>query len=153
MQTIFSNVKIIVAQAFFFFTTILRIFLTKLLCHSYSTEFQHHTLNENSSECFNETRIFPSQLHFVCFNSTIYTQSGIWTTLQKCTNHTFSLIYITIKILCLLDWYMYEYDSLLHCMSYIVWITSEPAAPIYWRTVYRFLIRSMLLSPYKFYFM
>ena len=26
-----------------------------MLCHSYSTEFQHHTLNENSSECFNET--------------------------------------------------------------------------------------------------
>ena len=55
MQTIFSNAKIIVAQAFFLFSTILRIFLTKLLCHSYSTEFQHNTLNENSSECFNET--------------------------------------------------------------------------------------------------
>ena len=26
-----------------------------MLCHSYSTEFQHNTLNENSSECFNET--------------------------------------------------------------------------------------------------
>ena len=55
VQTISSNAKIIVAQAFFLFTTILRIFLTKLLCHSYSTEFQHHTLNEKSSECFNET--------------------------------------------------------------------------------------------------
>ena len=26
-----------------------------MLSHSYSTEFQHHTLNENSSECFYET--------------------------------------------------------------------------------------------------
>ena len=150
----FLMLKVYSGPSFFLFTTILRIFLTKLLCHSYSTEFQHHTFNEKSSKCFKIVGISPlNSILFVLIQQYIHSQ-------------VFELLFRNAQIILFL-WYILQLKScaywigicmnIIHC--YIVWVTlyeshvNQLHPLIYWRTVYRFLIRSMLLSPYKLYFM
>ena len=109
--------KIIVACTFFlykYFENILN-----MLCHSYSTEFQHNTLNENSSECFNETvGISPlNSILFVLIQQYIHSQ--VFQLLFRNAQIILFLLYILHLKFC--AYWIGTCMNIIHC--YIVWVT------------------------------